>query len=423
MHPPRRRAPVVAALLAALLALGIPCAFADTPRYATQGLCAGFPRVALSVPKGWCVGLVADARDGLLMPRRLLEVAPGRFWITDMGQWEPRRGRLLELDVSQPPGDKARLRVLARNLDRPHGLVLGPDRRVYVAEAGTVWRTGTQQVEPEVMIRSLPSDGAHPLKELAFGRQGRLFVNVGSATDACRNEQQQQVLPCPEAEGAQPRAAVYEAVLGGPDFSLQRMQPHARGLRNSLGLAVTQDGAGLADIVWQAENSVDYPDADHPAEELNELKPGAHHGWPYCVSDARGRGVVARGYEGRVRCDRPDMRPPVQAWPAHVAPLQLLTVPPSADDASERPWSGHLLAVWHGYRAKGHRIVGWRIGPDGRPQGEARSMVSGWQSMAGVRPLGSPAGVAVDHRGWLWVVEDRNRTVLVVAPVGAPGQH
>ena len=93
---------------------------ADASAYATQGQCAGYPRVALTVPKGWCVGLVADARDGLLMPRRLIEVAPGRFWITDMGTWDAHRGRLLELNTTGQPGDKGRVRVLAKGLDRPH---------------------------------------------------------------------------------------------------------------------------------------------------------------------------------------------------------------------------------------------------------------------------------------------------------------
>ena len=41
---------------------------------------------------------------------------------------------------------------------------------------------------------------------------GQLYINVGSATDACRNDQQQQPLPCPETSGSWPRAAVYRAV-------------------------------------------------------------------------------------------------------------------------------------------------------------------------------------------------------------------
>jgi glucose/arabinose dehydrogenase len=203
-------------------------------------------------------------------------------------------------------------------------------------------------------------------------------------------------------------------VLTGPDLRPQPPRPFATGLRNSLGLAVTQDASLTTERLWQAENSVDYSDAKFPAEELNELERGARYGWPYCVSDAQGRSVVARGYEQRARCN--GQRRPVQAWPAHVAPLQLLAVPPAVKGEAERPWSGRLLAVWHGHRAQGHRIVGWRIGRDGRPTGARENIVAGWLAMPGLRPQGNPAGITVDSQGRLWIVEDRNRTVLVVAP-------
>lgn len=419
-QPPDPRALIArlwrtALALAALAGTG---ATAATPHaYATRGLCAGHPRVDLRVPAGWCAGLVASAAQGLQMPRRLLEVAPHRFWIVDMGSWEPRRGRLLELGTdTQPPT----LRTLASGLDRPHGLVRGPDGQVYVGEAGTVWRTPVADaVRREDVVTNLPADGAHPLKELAFGSGGLLYINVGSATDACRNDQQQQPLPCPETSGPRPRAAVYRAVLGGPNHTLQSLQPHALGLRNSLGLAVVRSASGT-ERLWQAENSVDYPDAQAPAEELNALVAGSQHGWPGCVSDAKGRSVVARGYEGRAGCGAPQ-RAPHQFWPAHVAPLQLLAVPAAGAGQRATPWSGHLLAVWHGYRAGGQRIVGWRLGADGAPQGLRQDIVSGWQARPGVRPLGTPAGATVDHLGRLWVVEDRNRTVLVVAPLAAAG--
>lgn len=397
-----------------------PAQAAPTPLYTPQGTCAGHPGVALTVPAGWCAGLVADARDGLRMPRRLLEVAPGRFWIVDMGSWEPRRGRLLELRTAGQPGEPGRLRTLASGLDRPHALVRGPDGKIYVGEAGTVWRTPVgETVQREDLITGLPADGAHPLKELAFGADGRLYINMGSITDACRDEQQRQAHPCPETTGAQPRAAVYEAVLGGPGFTLRSLRPYATGLRNSLGLAVVPARGRQPARLWQAENSVDYSDAQAPAEELNELADGAHFGWPYCVSDARARSVVARGYEGRARCSGPAHRPPHQAWPAHVAPLQLLLVPPAGAGQAATPWSGRLLAVWHGYRAQGQRIVAWRLGADGRPQGPRENIVSGWSAAPGLRPLGNPAGATVDSQGRLWVVEDRNHTVLVVAPAPA----
>src|SRR5690606_12467475 len=161
---------------------------------------------------------------------RLLWVAPQRAWIVDLGNWEPRRGRLLELRADIAPGQPGRLRVLAERLDRPHGLARGPDGKVYVGEAGTVWRTPVgDSVQREDLLSDLPSDGAHPLKELAFTPDGRLLVNMGSSSDACRGEDQRQPLPCPDLVGERPRAAVYVARVDGPDFKLRDFRPLATG--------------------------------------------------------------------------------------------------------------------------------------------------------------------------------------------------
>ena len=67
-----------ALVVAAAAALGLPATIAATP-YKTAGTCAGFPRVALAVPRGWCVALFADQASGLVFPRRIVEAAPGRF--------------------------------------------------------------------------------------------------------------------------------------------------------------------------------------------------------------------------------------------------------------------------------------------------------------------------------------------------------
>jgi len=290
----RRRVGVGDAVAAALLAfaLAIAAPHAGAASYATEGTCAGLPRVALRVPPGWCLALVADASSGLRFPRRVIEVAPGRLWIADLGSWEHGRGRLLqfELPVAGAAGPVA-MTVIADKLDRPHGLALGPDGRVYVGEAGRIWRTRTAlPIAAETVVADLPSDGAHPLKEIVFGARGQLFVNVGSSSDACRSAAGDLPFPCPDVAAARPRAAIYEAILGGAGFTLQSFRPYATGLRNSLALACVAPG-----VLLQGENSIDYADEDAPAEELNVVRAGANYGWPYCV----GARVAARGYEGR----------------------------------------------------------------------------------------------------------------------------
>ncbi len=394
----------------ALASLGLLAATAAQARgYTPQGRCGPHERVVIdTVPAGHCVALVADDAQGLEAPRRILEVAPGRFWLIDMGaNWLPNKGRLLELTL--PAGAaRASVRTLADKLDRPLGLALGPDGQVWVGETHRIWRTpippGGQPVQREVMLADLPNDGAHPLKEIAFGPGDTLYVNVGSATDSCRNSAQQQPVPCPELGGDRPRGAVYRAQLDRANgWKVKSFAPFATGLRNSVALAVLPNG-----VVLQGENSIDYRDAALPPEELNRLQEGRHYGWPYCV----GKGVAARGYEKRYDCSKSTA--PIQIWPAHAAPLHLLR----GNDGT--PYANQLLVAWHGHRATGQRVMQIALGPDGLPRGEPRPVLAGWAAKAGVRPSGRPTGMAIDHQGQLWVVEDFNRTVLLVRRTEAP---
>lgn len=363
---------------------------------AAEATCGPFPKVDVAVPAGHCLARVADATRGLRFPRRLLEVAPNRFWVIDMGSWMPRQGRLLELRLDESaadPADRVRVTTLAAKLDRPLGLARGPDGRVYVGEAGRIWRTPVDgPLQQDVVFDDLPSDGAHPLKELAFGPDGRLYVNVGSKTDACRAPDGTQPVPCPEVAGDRPRAAVYVA-----DPALTALRPFATGLRNSVALAA------VGRTVLQGENSIDYADAGEPPEELNLLRDGSRHGWPYCTGDRR----PARGYEKRPGCAGTDA--PAQAWPAHVAPLHLLPVPAG----SPSPFAGQVLVAWHGPRQAGHRVMAFRVDAAGRPSGAPQQVVGGWDAAPG-RARGAPTGLAVDHAGRLWIAEDRNRSVLVL---------
>jgi len=395
------RAGVVAAALVLMTA-----STAAAGPYATHGTCAGYPRVDLQTPAGYCVALLADGASGLRFPRRVLEVAPRRFWLVDMGSWDAGRGRLLEFTLP-PPGERAaplRFTVLADKLDRPLGLVLGPDGRVWLGEAGRISRTaigpaGTP-VHLQAVIDGLPATGAHPLKEIVFGADRKLFLNVGSSTDACRDDAGKQALPCAETEGAQPRGAVYEASLGGADFTLQTLRPFARGLRNSVALAFVSG----AKLLLQGENSIDYADETAPPEELNLLREGAHYGWPYCT----GARMPARGYEGRFDCAGSEV--PALLWPAHAAPLHMIAVPAGAAN----PFAGQLVVAWHGYRAGGHRVVSFALDAQGKPAGPPRVWIGGWAAATGVRPLGAPTGLAIDAAGRLLVVEDRHKTLLML---------
>ena len=244
----------LAALSAAALLAWAPQAHARG--YTPQGSCGGHERVCISSPAGTCVALVADERDGLRAPRRVLEVNPGRLWIIDMGSWVPHQGRLLEVTLPvQPaatPRQRPQIKMLADKLDRPLALVRGPDAQIYIGEAGRIWRTPVpvagQPIQPQTVLDALPNDGAHPLKEITFGPDGSLYINMGSVTDRCQGVQGELPYPCPEREAMQFRGAVWRAVLvlqtpaTPKQPPVQQFAPFALGLRNSVALATLPDG-------------------------------------------------------------------------------------------------------------------------------------------------------------------------------------
>lgn len=382
------------------------CSWLGTLGVALQvgAACGPFPALQARVPEGWCASVVATAAQGFRMPRTVLWLGTSgdetQLLVADMGNWEPNRGRLLHVRVNTRDGSATTREVLAR-LDRPHGLRKGPDGRIYLGEAGRISRfawppAGT--LVPEPVIADLPAQGRHPLKEFAFGPDGTLWINVGASSDAC--EGQAGVGPdgrpaCPDMAGPRPQAAVYRARWRWPRGELIDVLPFATGLRNSMALAVHPSGQ-----VFQAENNVDLDDPAFPAEEVNRLVQGGHYGWPGCVQARR----PLPGFEAAACAGT---RAPVQAMPAHAAPLQMRysRVPGDAKSGALG-----LLVSWHGHRPVGRRLVRYEVKADGTPHGKPTPVIDEWLAAPG-RP-GAPVGWAEDGDSGLWIADDRNRMIV-----------
>ena len=101
--------------------------------YASIGTCGVFPRADLKTPTGSCVGIVAGPAQGLQMPRTLLEISDGTFLVVDMAGWGKKSGRVLKMRVLQ--NGVVTLTPLISNLNQPHGIALGPDKKVYAINA------------------------------------------------------------------------------------------------------------------------------------------------------------------------------------------------------------------------------------------------------------------------------------------------
>ena len=211
----------------------------------------------------------------------------------------------------------------------------------------------------EPVIDGLASSGAHPLKGFAFGAHGRLYFNLGSATDACRDAAGQQPLPCPgrvrPGAAGLARLRNSEATLGPApafarlhDYGDAALRPRAERLRDSVALALAPG-----------------PDVRLQGATLDRLRRPAGSG-------------------GAARPGRETPSPASCSWPG-------TAIGPEGTGSSAT-----------------------RSTPRGCPR-RAEVWVDGWAAARGVRPLGAPTGLAVDAAGRLLIVEDRHKTLLMLA--------
>jgi len=178
----------------------------------------------------------------------------------------------------------------------------------------------------------------------------------------------------------------------------------AQGLRNSVALVAHSSGTLL-----QGENGVDFSEGERPDEELNVIVAGHHYGWPYCYDrDRPDPAWVSAGFS----CDPAQnsaYTPPLLLLPPHAAPLGMAYY-----SGSRLPeLAGQLLITYHGYRTHGHRLVAFPVDQRGLPAADATStdVIAGLDPTE-TSPRGAPVELTIARDGSIWLVEDKNGTVL-----------
>lgn len=416
-------------------------AFAQTAyKIHPQELCDGHPLVQVGTTEGTCLGLVADrsikdSRSGetFSFPRKMVELAPGRFLVLDMGGWNPNKGSLWELEIS---GGSKKLWKLISGLDRPHGLSWGPDNNLYIGEVHRITRILQEslfqrnQISQEVVVDNLKlmsGQNMHPLINFTFGKSqadlGDLYVNMGAPSDACIKDAPYKC----GFEGERGVVRKYSYQVGINQWNPQ-FEVLATGLRNSMGLVSHESGTLL-----QVENSRDFQEVSEPYDELNVVHKGKHYGWPYCYNfkgtspEWRDKVDCAKGFEA-----------PLVLLPPHSAPLDMIYY--QGDMFPE--WRGHLLVSLHGHKPTGSRLIAFPTDNSGLPLASNAStweyssgstkqkampnggnlraapfeeIVSSWQKRDAIRPAGTPVGILVASDGSIYMVEDKNKTIVRLA--------
>ncbi|WP_436530686.1 PQQ-dependent sugar dehydrogenase [Actinoplanes sp. HUAS TT8] len=268
---------------------------------------------SMRAPAGWSIEVWARVPAA-----RLLAWTPdGRLLVS-----RPKIGDVVELT----PGATPQQTTLVSGLNQPHGLAFQGDT-LYVAESDqvdTFSYAGGAVSGRKVVIDGLPDAKspelggayAHALKSVAVGRDGTIYVSVGSTGNVSAEDR----AATPE------RATILKAPPGGGSPTV-----FARGVRNGTGLAVAPDGA-----VWTAvnnrDNVADPADGqvkqtyvnDHPLEPLAKLTQGRDLGWPYCNPDldrSWDRDYQLNRDGAKLDCSRlPEIE---QGMGAHSAPLGL----------------------------------------------------------------------------------------------------
>jgi glucose/arabinose dehydrogenase len=212
---------------------------------------------------------------------------------------------------------------------------------------------GTQ----EVVLSGLPLTGDHPMHPFVIDKDGHIFVDLGSATNACQAENRVKnapgIDPCTETET---RAGIWRYDANKTDQHFSANERYATGIRNSEGYSFDASGHLFAtqhgrDQLWQNWPKLYTPEqgADLPAEEIVAVEQGGDYGWPKCYFDQNQNKLVLGpeygGDGGKTVGLCADKKAPIAAFPGHWAPNDMLIYTGKAFPAS---YQGGAFVAFHG---------------------------------------------------------------------------
>ncbi len=449
--------------IAGVLLMSVQPAAAQDARNANAdagNVCAG-DNGGITLSPGFCATVFADnvghARHMVVAPNGVVYVNTwsGRYYANTENAKAPDGGFLLALQDTTGSGRADKVVRFGPGVESGNaggtGIALyngalfaeTNDRIVrYALPTGAIAPTGA----PEVVVSGLPLTGDHPMHPFKIDARGALFVDLGSATNACQRQNRipnsPGIQPCTELET---RAGIwrYDANRTGQQFS--PAERFATGLRNGEGIAfdsagrifATQHGRDQLRENWPALYTAEQGE-NEPAEELVQLERGADYGWPYCYFDlSQQKRVLAPEYGGDGKAIGPcaEKRAPVAAFPAHWAPNDLAIYEAQQFPA---PYRGGAFIAFHGSwnRAPapqgGYNVVFQPLA-DGKLSGNYVVFADGFAGVvkepgrAAHRPSGLAVGpdgalyVSDDQRGRIWRIVFRGGTaVTAIAPAQAP---
>ncbi|TAD91800.1 MAG: glucose/sorbosone dehydrogenase [Bacteroidetes bacterium] len=303
-------------------------------------------RFTLQIPAGYRISVAAQ---GLKRPRFFAKTPDGRLLLTDMyDRSDNKKGRVWLLhgwNQAQKKFDS--VSAFLSNLHNPNQVAFynnGAQWYLYTAETGQLtmrpYTNGSLQGSNQSKtIAQFPNYGLsykyggwHLTRSLAF-HQNKLYVSIGSSCNAC-------------VEKEAIRASVVEM---NPDGS--RATTFASGLRNAVGMC------WVGNRLWVTNMGRDLLGPDKPQDQLLEIVPGTHYGWPFYYQ-YRQKIELDKTMKDSARTE--GLKPPplaFAAFAAHTAPLGLTSI----SNSSQPALNNKFLVALHGstsvWRQRGNQVV------------------------------------------------------------------
>jgi len=208
---------------------------------------------------------------------------------------------------------------------------------------------------------------SHIAKTLAFDDEGQMYVNFGSLTDNCQEEDRTPLSPgqYPCLELAE-HAGIWKFDANKINQTQKDGVRYATGLRDGIAmdwnhatnsLFVLQHGRDDMHSIWPSLYS-EWESAMLPAEEFFEIKEGANGGWPYYYYDQiQNKRMVSPEYRDvdlKVKVN--ELVDPIIGFPGHWAPNDLFFY--TGDQFPDRYKNGAFIAFHGGGRRAPYPTAG-----------------------------------------------------------------
>lgn len=280
------------------------------------------------------------------------------------------------------------------------------------------------------ILSGLPGTGDHPMHPFAIRSDGTMFVNSGSPSNSCQQENRAL-----ESPGKDPCTELfihagiwrYDVRRTGQTFS--HRERYATGMRNTVAVAVNPNGNALyAAQHGRDQLSDNWPklftierNNELPAEIFARVDSGDDFGWPYCYYDPlAARNVLAPEYggDGNAEGDCVARQRPDVVFPAHWAPDGVAFY---TGESFPHKYRGGAFITFHGSWNRRPEQAGFLVAfvpfVNGQPAGTYEEFATGFAgptlpadpAAATFRPTGVAAGadalyVSDDTKGRVWKI-------------------